>query len=60
VISIVVNSEARIHNVKITSDMITQRSNFEIIADRQGVHWPDVDEDINIDGMLHGAPGRRA
>jgi Protein of unknown function (DUF2442) len=80
----VVNSEARIHNVKITSDMITvyfidgrvlsvplawswrlseafpaQRANFEIIGDGQGVHWPDVDEDISVDGMLHGVPARR-
>ncbi len=25
----------------------------------QGVHWPDIDEDINIEGMLYGAPARR-
>jgi len=36
-----------------------QRSNFEIIGDGQGVHWPDIDEDISIDGMLYGIPARR-
>jgi hypothetical protein len=36
-----------------------QRQNFEIIGDGQGVHWPDIDEDISIDGMLHGSPTRR-
>lgn len=36
-----------------------QRSNFEIIGDGQGVHWPDVDEDISVEGMLHGVPARR-
>lgn len=36
-----------------------QRNNFEIIGDGQGVHWPDVDEDISAEGMLHGVPARR-
>ena len=36
-----------------------QRSNFEIIGDGHGVHWPDVDEDISAEGMLHGIPARR-
>ena len=35
-----------------------QRSNFEIIASGQGVHWPDVDEDISATGMLYGIPAR--
>src|SRR5436309_4929795 len=37
----------------------TQRANFRIIGTGQGVHWPDVDEDLSVDGMLHGAPARR-
>ncbi len=36
-----------------------QRANFEIIGDGQGVHWPEIDEDISADGMLHGIPARR-
>ena len=36
-----------------------QRNNYEIIGDGQGVHWPDVDEDLSVDGMLHGVPARR-
>lgn len=35
-----------------------QRENFEIIGDGEGVHWPDVDEDISAEGMLHGVPAR--
>jgi hypothetical protein len=31
-----------------------QRQNFEIIGSGQGVHWPDVDEDISAMGMLTG------
>jgi hypothetical protein len=33
-----------------------QRNNFEIIGSGEGVHWPDVDEDISASGMLHGTP----
>jgi hypothetical protein len=36
-----------------------QRANFRLIGTGQGVHWPDVDEDISVEGMLHGAPARR-
>lgn len=33
-----------------------QRSQWEMIGDGIGVHWPDIDEDISIEGMLYGAP----
>ena len=36
-----------------------QRANYEIIGDGHGVHWPDVDEDLSAEGMLHGVPARR-
>jgi hypothetical protein len=37
-----------------------QRQNFEIIGSGQGIHWPDVDEDISAIGMLTGGPARPA
>ncbi len=36
-----------------------QRNKCEIIGDGQGVHWPDVDEDLSVEGMFHGVPARR-
>ncbi|MEW5977743.1 MAG: DUF2442 domain-containing protein [Acidobacteriota bacterium] len=36
-----------------------QRDKFEIIGDGYGVHWPDVDEDLSVEGMLHGVPAQR-
>lgn len=36
-----------------------ERANFELIGDGEGVHWPDIDEDISAEGMLHGIPARR-
>ncbi len=35
-----------------------QRSNFEIIGNGEGAHWPDIDEDISTRGMLLGVPAR--
>jgi len=36
-----------------------QRANLRLIGSGQGVHWPDVDEDISAEGMLHGIPAHR-
>ena len=33
-----------------------QRGNFEILGDGVGVHWPDVDEDLSVAGLLGGTP----
>ena len=37
-----------------------ERRKFRLIGTGQGIHWPDVDEDISIEGMLHGSPASRA
>jgi hypothetical protein len=31
-----------------------QRANWELSADGYGIHWPDVDEDISVRGLLLG------
>lgn len=36
-----------------------ERGNVEIIGDGYGAHWPDVDEDLSVEGMLQGVPARR-
>lgn len=36
-----------------------QRANWELIGDGHGVHWPDVDEDLSAEGLLHGVPARQ-
>jgi hypothetical protein len=32
------------------------RANYRLIGGGEGVHWPDLDEDISVHGMLHGVP----
>jgi len=44
---------------RLTEATPEQRRNFEIIGDGLGIHWPDLDEDISIEGMLYGSPARR-
>ena len=36
-----------------------QRQRFQLIGDGIGFHWPDIDEDISVHGMLDGIPARR-
>jgi Protein of unknown function (DUF2442) len=36
-----------------------QRAHWQIIGEGQGVHWPDLDEDISVEGMLRGVPAKR-
>lgn len=36
-----------------------QRAHFRLIGSGQGIHWPDVDEDVSVEGMLRGVPARR-
>lgn len=31
------------------------RSQYELLGDGQGIHWPILDEDIEIAGLLTGA-----
>jgi len=38
--------------------MPEERKNFRLIAGGQGIHWPDLDEDISVQGMLGGIPAR--
>lgn len=32
-----------------------QRLNFQILDAGIGIHWPDVDEDLSVAGLLRGA-----
>jgi len=27
--------------------------NWQFLGDGEGIHWPDLDEDISIAGLLH-------
>ena len=33
-----------------------ERANWRLIGKGQGIHWPDIDEDISVEGLLAGKP----
>jgi len=39
---------------RLASGTDSERSNFEISGAGYGVHWPDLDEDIGVEGLLLG------
>ena len=37
-----------------------QRSNYELMGDGVGIHWPQIDEDVSVAGLLAGTPSIEA
>lgn len=37
----------------------TERSNWELLGEGEGIHWPDIDEDLSVAGLLGGTPAPR-
>ena len=38
----------------------SERDEWELLGDGQGIHWPKIDEDLSVEGLLRGgsASGR--
>lgn len=37
---------------------LKQRNNYQINGLGTGIHWPDVDEDLSVQGIVLGVPAR--
>ena len=33
-----------------------ERGNWRLVGNGQGIHWPDLDEDVSVEGLLAGRP----
>jgi hypothetical protein len=33
-----------------------ERNGWRLIADGEGIHWPDLDEDLSVDSLIVGRP----
>jgi hypothetical protein len=31
-----------------------QRTHWELLGNGEGVHWPEIDEDLSVEGLLRG------
>lgn len=36
-----------------------QRADYRLIGRGDGIHWPLIDEDLSVAGLLRGTPARR-
>jgi hypothetical protein len=34
----------------------TERNHWKLIARGEGIHWPDLDEDLSVEGVVMGRP----
>jgi len=34
----------------------TERNHWDLIGDGEGIHWPELDEDLSVEGLLLGRP----
>jgi hypothetical protein len=33
-----------------------ERRNWRLIGDGEGIHWPDLDEDVSVENLIFGRP----
>ena len=34
----------------------SERANYELLGEGEGIHWPSLDEDISVAGLIAGQP----
>ena len=39
---------------RLANATIEQLQKYEILGGGEGIHWPDIDEDISVEGLLLG------
>jgi len=52
--------DLRQHAKKLASADERTKMNFEMSPSGYGIHWPELDEDLSIDGMIKAAKVRKA
>ena len=38
----------------------TERAHWRLIGQGEGIHWPDLDEDISVEGLIMGRPSNES
>jgi len=33
---------------------VAERENYELIGEGEGIHWPELDEEVSVEGLLAG------
>jgi hypothetical protein len=37
-----------------------ERGNWRLIGEGEGIHWPDLDEDVSVENILFGRPSQES
>ena len=45
---------------RLLNGTVAERKKHELIGDGEGIHWPDLDEDISVEGILAGRPSQES
>ena len=40
---------------RLASATVAERNHWRLIGRGEGIHWPDLDEDVSVDNLLTGA-----
>ena len=38
----------------------SERANWRLIGRGEGIHWPELDEDISVEGLIFGKPSNES
>ena len=41
---------------RLLSASVEQRGDYRLIGDGEYIHWPQIDEDLTVSGLLRGTP----
>ena len=52
--------DLRQHSTKLATADPATKANFELSPSGYGIHWPELDEDLSIDGMIKAGKVRKA
>jgi Protein of unknown function (DUF2442) len=45
---------------RLASGTPAERARWQLLGSGEGIHWPDLDEDISIEALLGGQPSRES
>lgn len=40
---------------KLANATLAELANWKLLGDGQGIHWPDINEDLSVNGLLKGS-----
>ena len=52
--------DLRLQSKRLASASDKEKLKFEVSPSGYGIHWPELDEDLSIDGMIKATKARKA